>query len=68
MANTEYRVEEFGRDCLGNITGYRVVTGYGPTKVTAKRYCGDIYTPGTFEGARDLADFQCDLLNIAENP
>ena len=45
------RIESFGQDCLGNITGYRVYEGYGANRVCRGQFCGDIYVPGSFDRA-----------------
>jgi hypothetical protein len=63
--NPAYRIESFGRDCMGNITGYRVVTGHGPTWRCAPdgRFIGDIYIPGSFAAAYARAVDLCARLN-----
>lgn len=61
-----YRVESFGRDCWGNISGYRVTTGYGWNRTTAQLFFGDLYERGSFERARLEADALCAKLNAEQ--
>ena len=56
FAHRDYRLETFGRDCLGNITGYRVVTGVGRAFQVIGAFVGNIYVPGSFQSARDMAE------------
>lgn len=58
-------VEPFGRDCLGNITGYRVYEGHGQRRTVAGQFCGDIYVRGSFELAHLRAGALADTLNFA---
>lgn len=57
------RVEPFGRDCLGNITGYRVYQGHGQQRTVAGQFCGNIYAPGSFDHARTQAESLAASLN-----
>lgn len=58
-----WRVETFGRDCYGNITGYRVVRGHGFTLEFDRSYAGNIYRPASFDEARQWAEDRCRALN-----
>lgn len=58
-----YRVESFGRDCLGNITGYRIVQGAGRDATFHGAFIGDIYEPGSFGRALSEANRRCGELN-----
>ena len=49
-------IETFGRDCMGNITGYRIVDGTGPTWRVMASFVGDIYVPGSFAKAKAEAE------------
>ena len=50
-------VEPFGRDCLGNSTGYRVAE-YGPHGFfqVHKTFVADIYEPGSHDRAKAEAE------------
>lgn len=50
------RIESFGQDCLGNITGYRVVRYFGAEKEIVQAFIGNIYEPGSFDRAREGAE------------
>jgi hypothetical protein len=73
---TTYTVSDFGIDCLGNATGYRVQRrvwepspfsrrkdGLGLTCETAGTFVADIYKPGSHAEARAAAHRLCDSLN-----
>jgi hypothetical protein len=60
---SKYDVRPFGRDCLGNISGYVVARGHGLKYEVAGTYVGDIYEPGSFEAARIEAESVCERVN-----
>ena len=62
----EWRVTSFGQDCLGNVTGYAVVRGFGARRVTAEggTFVGDIYKPGSHDEAHAKATALCEKLNV----
>lgn len=59
-----WRVESFGRDCLGNISGYCIVRGYGWRREIVGQFCGDIYETGSFDRAYQQAAGVADRLNV----
>jgi hypothetical protein len=60
-----WKVKTFGRDCMGNITGYVVERYHGRHREIADTFVGDIYVPGSFEDAEDRATRLCAELNEA---
>jgi len=63
-----WTIETVGSDCLGNISGYRVVKrGSRGTAEYGGTFVGNIYTPGSFEHALWAANARCaDLARIDE--
>lgn len=71
-----WKVESFGADCLGNISGYRVSRyvwvprpwsgrrdGLSQELEIAATFVGNIYRNGSFEKAKTQADALCASLN-----
>jgi hypothetical protein len=58
-----WRVVAYGRDCLGNTSGYRVVRGAGWNQETGGVFSGNIYEPGSFDHARESANTLVGELN-----
>lgn len=61
-----FKVVAFGRDCYGNISGYKVVRTTGSSAMSeyvVKDFWGNIYVEGSFEKARQEAQELCDKLN-----
>ena len=59
-----FEVEAFGRDCLGNISGYQIVKRVRGVVVS----CAGHFFPdesGSYENARHEADEACAKLNAA---
>jgi len=61
----KYRVESFGRDCLGNSSGYRVVRDYGFQKEIAGTFVANIYEAGSHDRAYNNAVVMCENMNRA---
>ena len=60
-------IETFGRDCMGNIMGYRVVArGERGLYLPLATHCGDIYKPGSFAEAHKAC--VADLIGFASRP
>lgn len=55
----------FGRDCLGNVAGWRVYDRADGTLVAT--FPADIYTPGSHATARRDAEDLVNALNQGEN-
>lgn len=66
MLSTAYFVRSFGLDCVGNITGYVVARWVDKKEEVARKFVGDLYTPGSFEEARRAAGKLCRELNGEE--
>ena len=60
-----YKITTFGRDSLGNITGYLIVDK--KTGIPQKTFVGDIYVDGSFERAHNNANTACRMLNALNN-
>ncbi|MBX3533379.1 MAG: hypothetical protein KF826_03435 [Xanthobacteraceae bacterium] len=60
-----FEVRSFGRDCLGNITGYVIRRGFGLKAEDAGVFVGNIYRPGSFEKAKQEAEARCASINAA---
>mgnify|MGYP001617988606 CR=1 FL=1 len=58
-----WQVGTFGRDCLGNISGYRVFRYEGQSLVAPYWESGDIYEPGSFERAKANCEAVCERMN-----
>jgi hypothetical protein len=77
----QFKVRAFGNDCLGNITGYIVERyrwvprpwsarsdGLVLERETGGQFVGNLYRPGSFEQARQLADLCATALNAGTVP
>lgn len=64
MSDLKWKVQSYGRDCMGNATGYRVYR-YAPELEVAICYVGDVYVAGSFHKANCDAGRACDMLNQA---
>ena len=62
----KWRVETYGRDCLGNISGYRVVRFHGLRTEFAGNFPVDIYIAGSFDLAEHRALRLCRALNLPD--
>lgn len=63
--NGQYEVRPFGRDCLGNISGYYV---RGPQGENMGQYVADIYERGSRVLAKRAADILAAGLNDGTYP
>ncbi len=63
----KFRVTSFGRDRLGNITGFRVVcpNKEGRDEMT-RQFVGNIFKEGSFKRAQSQARKAADRLNLAD--
>lgn len=59
----KWRVSSFGRDCLGNVSGYRVVRGFGWDTELDSQFVADLYEPGSHAIAKVNASRRCAALN-----
>ena len=60
----QHRWIPFGRDCLGNISGYCVVSGSNPADFRVHaQFVGNIYERGSMAQAREAAIAKCAELN-----
>lgn len=57
-----YYIAPFGRDCLGNVSGYDVRDGACAGHVV-KRLVADLYVAGDHARARAAAQTECDAFN-----
>jgi hypothetical protein len=77
--DSKYEVHTFGRDCLGNITGYRVgryvwrytgnsyrADGMNLIYDLAGQFVGNIYEPGSFGRAKTQAEVLARRLNAQQ--
>ncbi len=49
------RIETFGLDCLGNVSGYRVVSGFGKDWECHAQFVANLYVAGSHAEAKDCA-------------
>lgn len=63
LITTGYRTVTWGRDCMGNVRGYRVVRGAGFGREVIQTFTASACDPDACRAARAAAQALCDQLN-----